>query len=102
MKKILSCLLALLMTASLLAGCGQQKTDDYNSGDVTEPALADGVYTADFNTDSSMFHANETCDGKGVLTVKDGALLVVIQRKGERNHGKETSSIDDFGRLRSE
>ena len=44
MKKFLSCLLALLMTASLLAGCGQQKTDDYNGGDVTEPALADGVY----------------------------------------------------------
>ena len=27
-----------------------------------EPALPDGVYTADFNTDSSMFHANEACD----------------------------------------
>ena len=43
MKKFLSCLLALLMTASLLAGCGQQKTDDNNGGDVAEPALADGV-----------------------------------------------------------
>ena len=78
MKKFLSCLLALLMTASLLAGCGQQKTDDYNGGDVTEPALADGVYTADFNTDSSMFHANETCDGKGVLTVKDGQMTIHV------------------------
>ena len=37
MKKFLSCLLALLMTASLLAGCGQQKTDDNNGGDVAEP-----------------------------------------------------------------
>ena len=78
MKKFLSCLLALLMTASLLAGCGQQKTDDDNGGDVTEPALADGVYTADFNTDSSMFHANETCDGKGVLTVKDGQMTIHV------------------------
>ena len=74
MKKFLSCLLALLMTASLLTGCGQQKTDDNNGGDVAEPALADGTYTADFNTYSSMFHANETCDGKGVLTVKDGQM----------------------------
>ena len=32
MKKFLSCLLALLMTASLLAGCGQQKADDNNGG----------------------------------------------------------------------
>ena len=78
MKTVLSCLLALLMTASLLAGCGQQKTDDYNGGDVTEPALADGVYTADFNTDSSMFHTNETCDGKGVLTVKDGQMTIHV------------------------
>ena len=77
MKKFLSCLLALLMTASLLAGCGQQKTDDNNGGGA-EPALADGVYTADFNTDSSMFHANETCGGKGVLTVKDGQMTIHV------------------------
>ena len=36
--------------------------------------LEDGTYTADFDTDSSMFHANEACDGKGTLTVKDGEM----------------------------
>ena len=36
--------------------------------------LADGVYTADFNTDSSMFHVNEACAGRGTLTVKDGKI----------------------------
>ena len=36
--------------------------------------LPDGVYTADFETDSSMVHANEACDGKGTLTVKDGQM----------------------------
>ena len=39
-----------------------------------ESALPDGVYTADFDTDSSMFHANEASDGKGTLTVKDGQM----------------------------
>ena len=43
-----------------------------------EPALADGVYTADFSTDSSMFHANEACDGKGTLTVKDGVMTIHV------------------------
>ena len=43
-----------------------------------EPALADGVYTADFDTDSSMFHANEACDGKGTLTVKDGKMTIHV------------------------
>lgn len=37
-------------------------------------ALPDGVYTADFDTDSSMFHANEACDGKGTLTVENGVM----------------------------
>ncbi len=40
--------------------------------------LADGVYIADFNTDSSMFHVNEACDGKGTLTVKDGEMTIHI------------------------
>ena len=43
-----------------------------------EPALPDGVYTAEFNTDSSMFHANEACDGKGTLTVKDGSMTIHV------------------------
>ena len=33
-----------------------------------------GTYAADFDTDSSMFHANEANDGKGTLTVKDGQM----------------------------
>ena len=43
-----------------------------------EPALPDGVYTADFNTDSSMFHANEACDGKGTLYVVDGKMTIHV------------------------
>ena len=39
-----------------------------------ESALPDGVYTADFDTDSSMFHANEACNGKGTLTVENGQM----------------------------
>lgn len=51
--------------------------------EVTEPEIAeceleDGVYIADFNTDSTMFHANEMCDGKGTLTVKDGQMTIHV------------------------
>ena len=42
------------------------------------PALADGVYLADFNTDSTMFHVNEVCEGKGTLTVKDGKMTIHV------------------------
>ncbi len=43
-----------------------------------EAQLADGVYTAEFSTDSSMFHVSEACDGKGTLTVKDGVMTIHI------------------------
>ena len=34
----------------------------------------DGVYTAEFDTDSGMFHANEACNGMGTLTVENGQM----------------------------
>ena len=43
-----------------------------------EAQLPDGVYTAQFSTDSSMFHVSEACDGKGTLTVKDGVMTIHI------------------------
>ena len=36
--------------------------------------LPDGVYTAEFDTDSGMFHANEACNGMGTLTVENGQM----------------------------
>ncbi len=43
-----------------------------------ENALEDGLYYADFDTDNSMFHVNEACDGKGLLTVKDGEMSIHV------------------------
>ena len=42
-------------------------------------ALEDGIYTAEFDTDSSMFHVNEADNGKGMLTVKDGQMTIHIR-----------------------
>ena len=44
----------------------------------SKAALEDGTYTAEFNTDSSMFHVNEAMDGKGTLTVKNGKMTIHI------------------------
>ena len=46
--------------------------------------LSDGTYTADFTTDSSMFHVNEAKDGKGVLTVKDGKMTIHVSLSSEK------------------
>ena len=68
MRKILVLLALLAVCCGLFTACGGQK----------KASLADGVYTVDFNTDSSMFHVNETCEGKGTLTVKNGEMTVHI------------------------
>lgn len=53
-----------------LAACG--------SSNKNSSGLEDGTYTAEFTTDSRMFHVNETKDGKGTLTVKDGKMTIHV------------------------
>lgn len=78
------CYLALALSAALLAGCGAASgtagttAPAETTAAVTEAALPDGEYTAEFNTDSSMFHANEACEGKGTLTVQDGRMTIHV------------------------
>ena len=47
-------------------------------------ALEDGTYTAEFDTDSSMFHVNEANDGKGTLTVEDGQMTLHISLQSKK------------------
>ena len=111
MKKAIALALAALMLLALLTACAakpaetepaeleqtvqteqpaEPETDetaedaDASAEEETpaEPALPDGVYTADFNTDSSMFHANEACDGKGTLTVENGEMTIHVSLAG--------------------
>ena len=103
-KKLVTLLCVTTLTASMLAGCGSKAetpaaettTEAENSDEETAkteetaepekadaeepaaPALEDGVYTADFNTDSSMFHVNEAYDGKGILTVENGQMTIHV------------------------
>ena len=55
------------------------KTSDEKDADAAKSdTLEDGVYTAEFDTDSSMFHVNEANDKKGELTVKDGKMTIHV------------------------
>ena len=88
MKRVFSCVVAASLALSLLVGCGTSSTassaassaassevaSSVASSAAETAALPDGVYTAEFDTDSSMFHANEACDGKGTLTVENGQM----------------------------
>ena len=56
------------------AEASEEKDTDAAKADTLE----DGVYTAEFGTDSSMFHVNEANDKKGELTVKDGKMTIHV------------------------
>ena len=70
MKRTLTILLAALLALSCLAALAEETQ--------AEP-LEDGVYTALFTTDSSMFHVNEADEGKGVLTVENGNMTIHVR-----------------------
>ncbi len=48
----------------------------------TSSTLEDGVYLAEFKTDSGMFHVNEANEGKGKLTVKNGKMTIHVSLAG--------------------
>lgn len=85
MKKYLAILLVLVL---LLAGCGAKSEAQPTTVPAEVPAapavsaLADGLYTAKFDTDSSMFHVNEAHHGQGVLRVQDGAMTIHVTLSG--------------------
>lgn len=74
----------------LCCGCGSsEKTEPTaapavpaapaeESGERVDCPLEDGVYSAEFQTDSSMFHVNEMMDDKGVLTVENGHMTIHV------------------------
>ena len=96
-KQMLSLSVVTVLLAASLAGCGTSSTApsavsseapssaaSSAASEVTETAaLPDGVYTAEFDTDSGMFHANEANDGKGTLTVKDLPRQPGVQKDRE-------------------
>lgn len=70
------------LVCAVLGGCAgsvSEKAAPAQTETVFEEiVLSDGVYQAEFDTDSSMFHVNEACDGKGTLTVADGKMTIHI------------------------
>ena len=91
-KRFVSLLAVCALLAASLSACGGSASGTASSaasGEAassaaassevsTTAALPDGTYTAEFDTDSSMFHVNEALDGKGTLTVENGRMTIHI------------------------
>ena len=103
MKKTIALLMTLMLITATAAGCGSgssgapaaadtgatAQTEAGEAGKTGESGqegttaengapIADGMYQAEFNTDGSMFHVNETKDGKGILIVSDGKMTIHV------------------------
>ena len=104
-KKIIAALCIVLTACFLLGGCSGEKpqADQPEAApvqeEISEPeenqeseakaaeepeggeaaaTLEDGVYLAEFDSDSAMFHVSEACEGKGTLTVENGEMTIHI------------------------
>ena len=92
-KRLLAIALTVVMSVSVMTGCSNGKNDsqkaatekkaettaiEETTAEEKKASLEDGVYEADFTTDSSMFHVNEAKEGKGELTVKNGEMTIHI------------------------
>ena len=101
-RKILGMIMAAALSVTVLAGCtGNQEQAPAETTETAETevaseaateeaaeaateetaneaALEDGVYSAKFTTDGSMFHVNEAYGDRGTLTVKDGQMNIHI------------------------
>ncbi len=60
------------------AGIAIEAAEAAKDTDDAASTLEDGVYTVTFDTDSSMFHANESTDGRVTLTVENGVMTVHV------------------------
>ena len=95
MRKTIISILTFSLLICLLAGCGGPEPASVPASTAAPAAasaapetpaadapsaapLPDGVYSAEFETDSSMFRPNEACDGKGTLTVQDGKMIIHV------------------------
>lgn len=68
-KKYIAIALTAIIIGMMFTGC---------SSSTSKIDLEDGVYTAEFTTDSSMFHINEAYNNLGTLTVKNGEATIHI------------------------
>ena len=101
-RKLITIFSTLLVVCSLFCGCADKNSvqeNDINEeipasessvdteieetsaqneivSEEEKAAIPDGIYKADFDTDSSMFHVSEACDGQGILTVENGEMTL--------------------------
>ena len=72
-----------------------ENTDNKETDASKSDTLEDGTYTAEFDTDSGMFHVNEADEGRGILTVQDGKMTIHISLVSKKIVNLFVGTADD-------
>lgn len=72
-----------------------EASEDKDTDAAKADTLEDGVYTAEFDTDSSMFHVNEADEGRGILTVENGKMTIHISLVSKKIVNLFVGTADD-------
>ena len=82
-------------TADAMEIDGVSQEDARNEAGETLP---DGVYSAEFHTDSSMFRVSEACGGRGTLTVEKGEMTIHISLNSKNILNLYPGSAEEAGK----
>ena len=111
-KKLFIIVSAIMCTSFVITGCGsnakqsgtesavistEEKGQDTEENTKINAELPDGEYTAEFKTDSSMFHVSEACDGKGKLSVQNGVMTIHISLTSKKIINLFPGTAEDAG-----
>lgn len=84
MNNKIKALFALMMTLLILvasAGCSSGSSEAVETPD---PGIEDGTYVVTFKSNHAMFHVNDANNNKGILTVKDGEMMVHVSLQSKK------------------
>lgn len=71
--------MVMLLVMILMTGCGGSGADK-----AEKPELEDGTYTATFKSGHPMFHVNDANNDRGILTVKDGKMMIHVSLQSKK------------------
>lgn len=80
-RAILVITVIMLLSVFAVTGCGGSANEDKAS---EKPELEDGTYVATFKSGHPMFHVNDANNDKGILTVKDGNMMIHVSLQSKK------------------
>lgn len=77
-------LFALMMAILLMVFAAGCKAGGSEEAETPDPGIEDGTYVVTFKSNHAMFHVSDANNDKGILTVKDGKMMVHVSLQSKK------------------